>query len=159
MHPTRRQLSFETLDEAVADAEGLLNSGYRCVGNWDLSQCCHHLAVLMEYPLDGFPSYRFPLNVGNWFLRQTLAPRMLQKILTTGRWPDRLPTDKRTVPARGGDDSKGVEQLRNAANRLCDHTGPLHASPLLGLLNKQQLIELHRTHTAHHLSFLVPLLS
>lgn len=152
----RRQLSFATLEEAVFDAERLLACGYQRVGNWDLAQCCHHLAVLMNYPIDGFPKYPFPLNLGTWMLRYTLAPRMLQKILDSGQWPPGLPTDKRTVPSSGGDDAKGVEELRQSIKRLEAHRGPFHASPLLGLLNMETLIKLHRTHTAHHLSFLIP---
>ena len=41
---TRRELRFDSLDEVVRDAEHLLAVGYDRAGNWDLAQCCGHLA-------------------------------------------------------------------------------------------------------------------
>jgi hypothetical protein len=152
----RRQLRFATLDEAVRDAENLLAKGYEKTGKWDLTQCCHHLSEVMTYPLDGFPRLPFPLNVGTWLLRKTVAPGWLRKVLESGVWPTGTPTDQRTVPATGGNDAAAVVRLKQAVDRLLGHTGPLHASPLFGMLDKETLVKLHRIHTAHHLSFLVP---
>ena len=156
MAATRRLLTFATLDEAVRDAEQLLANGYERAGNWDLSQCCHHLTEVMTYPLDGFPPFGFPMNVGVWLLKVTWARRWLRKVLATGVWPTGTPTDERTVPAAGGDDAAGVARLRTAVGRLLSHAGPLRASPLFGMLDRETLVELHRIHTAHHSSFLVP---
>jgi hypothetical protein len=156
MSITRRLLRFETLEEAVRDAEHLLAAGYDRAGQWDLAQCSHHLAVLMEYPLDGFPRFPFPLNVGNWILKHTVAPRMLKKILQSGVWPGGLPTDKRTVPVPGGNEAEAVARLGRAVQRLLSHTGPLQPSPLLGRLDKETLVRLHRIHASHHLSYLIP---
>ncbi len=152
----RRQLRFETLDEAVRDAENLLAQGYEKAGNWDLTQCCHHLAVLMDYPIDGFPKFPFPLNLGCWLLKQTVATGRLKKVLKSGVWPEGIPTDKRTVPNTGGNDTEAVRRLKHSVDRLLTHTGPFQPSPLFGMLDKQSLLELHRIHTAHHLSFLIP---
>ena len=152
----QRQLRFATLDEAVRDAENLLANGYERTGNWDLTQCCHHLAVLMDYPIDGFPKFTFPLNLGCWLLRHTIAPARLRKVLESGVWPSGVPTDKRTVPNSGGDDAEAVAKLKRAVKRLLDHKGPFQPSPLFGMLDKQTLVKLHRIHTAHHLSFLIP---
>ena len=74
----RRLLKFATLEEATRDAEQLSLRGYDRVGNWDLAQCCHHLAVLMDYPIDGFPKFSFPLNVGCWIMRHTVAAGQLE---------------------------------------------------------------------------------
>lgn len=152
----RRDLTFATLEEAVSDAETLLANGYDRAGNWDLAQCCHHLAVLMIYPIEGFPTFSFPLNVTSWILRKTIAPRYLRKVLETGTWPAGNPTDQRTVVPAGGDDAQAVDELRSAVNRLLTHEGPLKTSPLFGYLDKETLLKLHCIHTAHHLSFLVP---
>ncbi len=51
----RRQLRFNDLDEVVRDAETLLAKGYQKAGNWDLAQCCKHLAEWMRFPVEGFP--------------------------------------------------------------------------------------------------------
>ena len=156
MTTRRRQLRFATLDEAVRDAEHLLSKGYDRVGNWDLAQCCHHLAVLMAYPIDGFPKFRFPLSVACWLLKHTVASGQLQKVLDCGAWPTGTPTDKRTVQSAGGSDAEAVARLGRAVERLLAHEGPLRPSPLFGMLDKETLVKLHRVHTAHHLSFLLP---
>jgi hypothetical protein len=156
LKPERRKLTFATLGEAVADAENLLAKGYERAGNWDLAQCCHHLVAVMTYPMDGFPRFGFPMNVGVWFLRVTVARRWLRKVLTSGVWPTGTPTDRRTVRPPGGNDAEAVALLKRAVERLLTHTGPLHASPLFGMLDQETLVKLHRIHTAHHLSFLVP---
>jgi hypothetical protein len=153
---TRRVLTFTALDDAVRDAEHLLAVGYERSGNWDLAQCCHHLAAVMTYPIDGFPRMRFPLNVGTWLLRRTIAPGWLNKVLRSGVWPAGTPTDERTVPRAGGDDAEAVACLRQAVARLLAHAGSFQPSPLFGMLDKETLVRLHRIHTAHHLSFLVP---
>lgn len=152
----RRKLEFSTLDEAVRDAELLLAYGYEKSGTWDLGQCCHHLAILMAFPMDGFPRFSFPLNLTSWLLKNTVAPRYLKKVLDSGVWPAGNPTDKRTVPPAGGDEKEAVEMLRQAVGRLLAHTGPFQPSPLFGMLDKETLLKLHCIHTAHHLSFLVP---
>ncbi|HJZ55868.1 MAG TPA: DUF1569 domain-containing protein [Gemmataceae bacterium] len=154
--PERRKLTFASLDDAVRDAENLLAKGYDRAGNWDLAQCCHHLAVLMTYPIDGFPRLPFPLNMGTWLLRKTIAPGWLKKVLKSGVWPAGTPTDKRTVPTAGGNDTEAVAGFRQAVERLLAHTGPFQPSPLFGMLDKETLVRMHRIHTAHHLSFLVP---
>ena len=152
----QRQLRFATLDEAVRDAENLLAKGYEQAGNWDLTKCCHHLAVLMDYPIEGFPKFAFPLNVGCWLLKHTIAPSRLRKILESGVWPAGIPTDKRTVPSAGGNDAGAVAMLKQSVERLLAHKGSLEPSPLVGRLDKETLLKLHCIHTAHHLSFLVP---
>jgi hypothetical protein len=152
----RRRLRFATLDEAVRDAEQLSAGGYEKAGNWDLTQCCHHLAVLMGWPIDGFPPFRFPRNVGVWLLKKTVAPGWLRRVLTTGVWPAGTPTDERTLTPPGGDEAEAVAELRRAVGRLLAHAGPFKESPLFGMLDKETLVKLHCLHTAHHLSFLVP---
>ncbi|MBT8486176.1 MAG: DUF1569 domain-containing protein [Phycisphaerales bacterium] len=152
----RRELRFDTLEEAVRDAENLLASGYDRVGEWDLAQCCDHLAAVMQYPIDGFPAFRFPVNAACWLLRHTVAPGQIRKVLARGVWRAGSPTDKRTIPAAGGDDAAAVTRLDAAVGRLLTHEGPLHASPLFGMLDRDTLVKLHRIHTAHHLSFLLP---
>jgi hypothetical protein len=155
MAVTRRTLTFATLDEAVRDAERLLANGYERAGNWDLAQCCQHLAVLMGWPIDGFPRMSFPRRVAAWCLKHTIARRWLRKVLETGVWPTGTPTDERTIVIPGGNDAGAVAELRRAVDRLLNHAGPFRESPLFGMLDKETLVRLHRIHTAHHLSFLV----
>lgn len=156
MRVERRELRFEYLQDAVVDAENLLEHGYCKTGNWDLTQCCHHLSITMLYPIDGFPKFSLPLRVTVTTLRYTIAPAMLRRVIKNEKWPDGVPTDKDSVPLGTGQDAEGVEQLRNAVDRLLNHTGRLISSPLFGYINHETLIKLHRIHTAHNLGFLVP---
>jgi hypothetical protein len=152
----RRLLRFATLDEAVRDAEILLTRGYERAGNWDLARCCHHLAVLMGWPIDGFPPMSRPRRAAAWLLKMTVARRWLRKVLASGVWPPGTPTDERTFPPLGCTDAEAVAMLRRAVDRLLTHDGPFRESPLFGMLDKETLVALHCIHTAHHLGFLTP---
>ncbi|MCA9041028.1 MAG: DUF1569 domain-containing protein [Planctomycetaceae bacterium] len=152
----RRPLKFESLQEAVTDAENLLTNGYEKAGNWDLAQCSHHLALWMSYPIEGFPKMGFPMNFIAWMMRHTIGPRWIGKIIDSGNWPTNSPTDQRTVATPGGNDAEAVAELKAAVDQLLKHDGPLHPSPAFGMMEKERLIELHKSHTAHHLGFLIP---
>jgi hypothetical protein len=152
----RRELTFATLEEAVRDAENLLARGYERAGNWDLAQCCHHLAVLMAWPIDGFPAMSLPRRAAALLLKRTVARRWLWKVLDTGVWPTGTPTDERTFSPPSCTDAEAVAMLRQVVQRLLNHAGPFRESPLFGMVDKETLVRLHRIHTAHHLSFLVP---
>jgi hypothetical protein len=153
---TRRELKFATLDEAVRDAEILLARGYDRAGNWDLAQCCHHLAVLMAWPIDGFPQMAWPRRAAACLLKRTIARRWLRKVLESGVWPAGTPTNERTFPVPGFTATEAVVMLGRAVDRLVTHAGPLREAQLFGMLDKETLLTLHRIHSAHHLSFLVP---
>lgn len=152
----RRTLVFTSLDDAVREAEQLQMRGYQRAGNWDLAQCCRHLALWMTYPIDGFPQFPLLLRPVAAAYRATLGPKQLRRILDSGVWPPGGPTDKRTIPAPGEDEAAAVAALREAAERLQTYDGPLYPSPVFGPLDKGTLIKLHRLHTAHHLGYLIP---
>ncbi len=153
---SRRILQFASLEEAVADAESLLKTGYVKTGNWDLSQCCDHMTRVMLYPMDGFPQFPIHLRVATFILRFTIAPMMLKKMLRSNKWPERVPTDQQSIPARTELDALSAQKFRSAVSRLLEYNGPWKTSPLFGLLPKETLVHLHRIHCAHHLGFLVP---
>lgn len=151
----RRKLDFAQLEDAVSDAEQLLQSGYIATGNWDLTQCCHHLTLYISYPIDGFPPAALPMRLVASVMRYTIAPGMLRKVLATRRWPEGIPTDRQSIPLNRGTDAVAVERFRSAVKRLTQHAGPWKASPLFGTLDTRSLLDLHCIHAAHHLGFLV----
>lgn len=114
------------------------------------------MAKVMLYPIDGFPRFPLHMKIATGMIRFTIAPIMLNRILSTNQWPERVPTDTESLPVETGRDQTAVEEFRSAVNRLLNFNGPWKTSPLFGLLGKEQLIQLHRIHTAHHLGFLVP---
>jgi len=153
--PTRRTLTFATLDAAVRDAEHLLAVGYDKAGNWDLGQCCGHLAAWVRFQLDGFP--RIPLNLRPvfWVLRHTVGPGQGRKMAEGAPMKAGLPTLKESeVPP--GDDARRVAELRETVARWAAHAGHLHPSPALGAATKERYEKVHGVHCAHHLSFLIP---
>jgi hypothetical protein len=152
----RRTLELSDLDDVVREAESLLASGYDKAGNWDLGQVCGHVADWMSYPLDGFATPPLPIRMMLGAMRLTLGKRMLRKILETRSMTSNNPTMRETIPAPGGDEAAAVARLREVAQRLRDHQGPLHPSPLFGKLDHETLVKLNTIHAAHHLSFLVP---
>jgi hypothetical protein len=151
----RRQLRFDSLDEAVRDAEQLLKRGYDRTGNWNLAQVCGHLADWMTYPVAGFPKAPLPIRMMLGLLRRTLGRKMMAKYLREGM-PAGKPTMPQSVHAAGEDAQRAVERLSEAARRFQAHSGEYLPSPLFGPLTRDEALKLQLAHCAHHLSFLVP---
>jgi Protein of unknown function (DUF1569) len=152
----RRQLKFDTLADAVRDAETLLANGYDAVGKWTLAQCCGHLANWMSYPIDGFPKIPLVIQPAFWVLRKTIGRSKYETYVREQSFPAGKPTIPQSIPAPGGDDREAVAKLRAAVERYEAHTGPIHPSPLFGPLTKDEARKIQLVHCAHHLSFLVP---
>ncbi|MBX9585088.1 MAG: DUF1569 domain-containing protein [Gemmataceae bacterium] len=155
MTVARRPLSFASLDDAVRDAEHLLAVGYDRAGNWDLAQCCDHLAAWLTYPVAGFPKAPLPIRAMLAVVRKTMGRRMLARVLRDGM-PAGGPTMPQSVSAPGGDPAAAVERLREAAKRFEGHAGEYLPSPLFGKLTRDEARTVQLRHCAHHLSFLVP---
>ena len=155
MSVARRSLRFESLDDAVRDAESLLATGYERAGTWDLAQVCGHLADWLTYPVQGFPTAPLPIRMMLGVVRATLGRRMFEKYLREGM-PAGKPTMPESVPAAGGDPAAAIERLREAARTFRAHVGDYRPSPLFGRLTRDEALRLQLAHAAHHLSFLVP---
>lgn len=155
--PTRRQLTFHSLDAAVADAERMLAVGYEKAGNWDLGQVAGHLANWMTYPLDGYPKAPLPVAMMLGLVRLTLGRSMREKYAVPGAtMPAGKPTMTESVPPPGQNEAAAVARLKSAAERFQAHTGDIIPSPLFGKTTKEEALNLQLVHCAHHLSFLVP---
>ena len=152
----RRTLRFDTLAEAVRDAETLLAKGYDKTGNWSLGQVCGHLANWMTYPIDGFPKVPLVIRPLLWMMKVMVGRRKLKTYLADRSFPAGAPTLPQSVPPATAEDAEGVAKLKAAADRFTAHTGPIIPSPLFGAMTKETAEQLQRVHCAHHLSFLVP---
>jgi hypothetical protein len=152
----RRQLRFDTLEDVIRDAEALRAKGYDRVGNWDLAQCCGHLAAWFRYQLDGFPRAPLLLRPVFWLIRTTAGKWMARKMLAGGKMKEGMQTIPQSVPTPGGDAAAAVADLRATIDRWKAHTGALHPSPLFGSMPRDEWVKGHLIHCAHHLSFLVP---
>src|SRR4051794_35868098 len=69
----RREVHFASLDEILADSEGIsVWRGVRTLGNWSAGQIVLHVAMGMEYSIDGVPA-RIPAParvVARWLLKR-----------------------------------------------------------------------------------------
>ena len=153
---TRRELRFDNLDAAIADAEAMLSRGYDRAGKWSLGQATGHLANWLTYQLDGFPPLPFFLKPIFWVVRNTSATKMLDKVISEQKMQEAAPTAPTSIPGTGVDDRTEVEGYKTAVSRWVNHSGPYIPSPLFGEQTKERLMALHLVHAAHHLSFLVP---
>ena len=154
--PARRTLQFASLDDVVRDAEHLLAAGYERAGNWDLAQCCTHVAEWMRFPVEGFPKPPLPIQALLWMARNTVGPKKLRQYLDGGAMGTGKPTMPQTVIPSGGDAVVAVAKLGESVARFQAFTGTIHPSPFFGPMSKDDVMKLQLLHAAHHLSFLVP---
>jgi hypothetical protein len=151
-----RRLRFATLDSVVREVERLRDKGYTKAGRWDLSQVCEHLADWMTYPLDGFPPLPWSARIFLAAARAVQGKKLLRQIIETQAIPADQPTLPESVHPAGGDEQASVARLIAAIERLTEHRGTLHPSPLFGSLSRQELITLQLAHCLHHLNYLIP---
>jgi hypothetical protein len=154
---SRRTLVFATLDDAVTDAETLLAKGYDKTGQWNLGQCCGHLANWLGYAMDGFPKAPPPIRLLMWVARNSMGPGILKKIVADGgTMPSGRPTAPQSVPAADADDREGVARFRETVERVNRFAGTPRPSPFFGPMDRDTWVKLNCVHAAHHLSFLTP---
>lgn len=152
----RRDLSFETLDDVLADLDRLEEAHaagtLKMLGNWSAGQIFEHTATLFDFSVDGF-SFKAPL-----FIR-LMSPILKNKLF--GPMP--IPAG---LQLRGGsavmipDDvvtfEDGLTHLRRSIGRITAGERMTQPSPVFGRMTHGQWVTLHLKHCALHLSFLVP---
>ena len=143
----RRALDFRDFEALLDDVDSLSKHGYDQVGDWDLAQICHHVALPINQCIDGF-AFKAP-----WLLR-LLGPPLMRRIFRQRRIKAGLKAPGPMIPPAGLDQAKAIDGLRQAVGRLRDHAGPYQRHPLGGELSPQQWHDFHLIHAAHHLSFL-----
>ena len=118
-----RELSFSQLEDAVLEAEHLLDSGYSRHGQWSLGQICRHCREVQEMSLHGLPRW---MSLFAWLrpiYRMTLLPKILR-----GASPIGLPTAPWLVPRVEMDDREEVAAFRESVQRdpKGDHVDVAH---------------------------------
>jgi uncharacterized protein DUF1569 len=147
--PERRTLDFECVDQIMPDVERLLD-GHSTAGCWTLGQICDHLARGITLTLRkprGDATAPEPT-------REQEANRRL--FLRARSFPEGIALPSRLLePATDLDPRDAADALRSALDRLSSHDGPLPAHPYLGPLTRDEWVDFHCIHCAHHLSFVV----
>lgn len=140
----------------MAEVHSLIEGGYVCNGNWNLSQICGHLADWMRFPLDGFPVPPLPIKVIMYLMKVTVGPGMRQKILANG-FSGGMMTAPETVPKPdAATDQEAADQLQAVIDRVKDFQGELHPSPLFGQMDHETHVQVSLLHAEHHLGYLEP---
>ena len=139
----KRELKLSSLDEIVAEATRLRETGYESQGNWNLGQTCSHLADFLKAIFGMMKMFGF-------------VERMKNDILANG-FKAGTPTAPQTVPASDAvSDADGVAKLAEVLERMKTFDGPLQPSPLFGVMNRETWERVSLLHAEHHLAFLVP---
>ncbi|MCC7145274.1 MAG: DUF1569 domain-containing protein [Phycisphaeraceae bacterium] len=151
--PRRQPFDLPNLDAVLAEVQRLHQRGYDKAGQWDLTQICRHCAQPMHGSIDGI---KLPVP---WFIR-LIGPRLIKpRLFRTRRIKAGIPIPQQFIPAPGtgpADEQAAITELRAAIERLKNHSGAFQPSPFLGPLTRQEVLDFHTIHGAHHLSFLVP---
>jgi hypothetical protein len=146
----RRQLHFESLEEAIADAQRMVNTDAAVLGNWSLGQILMHLARSVDASIDGFGT------TSPWYMR--LAGRLLRRRFLTRPMPAGIQLSKpeAAILVPGATEPRaGLKGLREAIARL-PGAAERASHPVFGALTRDEWNQLHLRHAELHLSFVVP---
>ena len=151
--PPRRRLRFHTLDQVMGDAMLVGQGPYERLGTWSLGQCCDHLAVTMDYCIDGFPfSVPLPLRI--------MGPMLKKRMIDPDRgFPSgvKFPKSGRAaLEPNAISDEQGLAKLQAGIDRL-NAESKRARSPLFGTMTRDEWNMLHCNHAALHLSYLLPI--
>jgi hypothetical protein len=152
----RRTLRFNSIDEAIAEAERLVASEREgrltCVGNWQLGKALGHVATWAGFAFDGYPpEVRAPLPVR--LILRLMRGTILNKGMMPGVRVGKIPEG--TVGLEPLDADEGLRRFRAAMERL-RASAPTSVNPVFGPLTHEQWIALNLRHAELHLSFQCP---
>jgi hypothetical protein len=142
----RRKLTFQTLDEVLADAEQIAGKSPRALGQWSSGQIFMHLARGLDMAIDGVPPVPWYVRfVGRTFLKRRFLTQPMQpgwKLPAGSLQPGETTTEA------------GLNALRGATRRM-KLSPERKPHPVFGELSGDQWVALHCRHAELHLSFLV----
>jgi Protein of unknown function (DUF1569) len=154
--PPRRKLRFETIDDALREAQQLAEAErlgrLARAGNWTLGQTLGHLGTWVNFAFDGYPaSVHAPLPVR--MILRLMRNRILNQGMMTGVKIGRVPGGTLGLDAIPAEE--GLVRYRTALQRL-RQTAPTIDNPVFGKLTHEQWVQLNLRHAELHLGFQVP---
>ena len=152
----RRELSFHCtgcLKEELARIEAAHHAGKLShTGNWSEGEIFDHLAIGMEFSIDGFPpDMKVP------FVMRIMA-RMFKGMVTSGKTlsPGFSPPkgSEAFLPRTGVSFDQGLARLRKVIDRLDSGAKCTGVSPAFGALSHDEWMRLHLGHAQLHIGFI-----
>ncbi len=146
----RREISFSSWDEVIADIEELAGSEHETIGGHSFGNIVQHLATTNEMVVGNITPPKLP-----WYMRWAM-PLIKNGILNQPVKPGfKLPTtamqeffwSKTEV-----DPKQAIENFRASVKAYQDK-GPLAVHPIFGKATREQVDNLTLNHAAMHLSF------
>ena len=144
-----RQLSFTTLDEALAELARLSQApSVQPHTTWNWGQTLTHLAQSIEYSMSGFPEAKSAL------FQRTVGAAAFGVFAWRGRMSHPLDDPIPGAPAlvADTDTAAALTRLQNAAQAFRGHVGPLQPHFAYGALSKAEYEQTHAMHLANHFS-------
>lgn len=142
----RRQVRYKSLDEFLADARRLAQSGQaQTLGNWSQGQIYKHLALSYDASIDG-TDFSLPAPM-RWILTLTMKRKFLKQAIPAGFdapksfQPDPIPLDEALAH---------LEQSV-ARQKQESHRAP---HPAFGRLTRDEWNDFNLRHAEMHMSFL-----
>ena len=154
MAPTeRRELTFRSLDEVVAEAERLAAGEVRTTGAHSFGQILNHLALSQDVSTGRVVGPPPP-----WFMRLML-PLMKRMVINSKPLKPgvKLPSKGEAFfwPDKEFDVPSALQYLRESTEYY-QRNGPLDKHPFFGKLTREENDQLSCRHAALHLSFVHP---
>jgi hypothetical protein len=151
--PQRRRLRFDTIDDALAEAQRLAEAErvgrLKSCGKWTLGQAIGHLATWANFAFDGYPdAVRAPLPVR--MVLRLMRNRVINHGMMAGVKVGRIPGGTLGIDVLPVDEA--MARYRAAMERL-RATAPTIDNPAFGRLTHEQWIQLNLRHAELHLSF------
>lgn len=150
--PERRELSFNSLDEAVAEAERLAAGEVRTTGNHSFAQILKHLAITHDMVTGKVAGPRPPFIVR---LMMPIAKRFIVNGPVKPGYKLSPSAEKFFWPDGEVDEREALFHLKESVENYRIN-GPLAVHPVFGKLSPEQTLRLNCGHCAMHLSFVHP---
>ncbi len=151
----RRMLRFESIDEALAEADRLVAAEKAgqldALGNWTLGQALGHLAAWAEYSYDGSPT-KPPFFI-KWIAR-LMRRRFLYGPMPPGLKIPRVEGGTYAIDPMPVDEA--CSRLRRALKRL-ETEAPTIRNAMFGYITHEEWIAINLRHAELHLGFFVAL--
>lgn len=147
----RIELYFDSLADAIADADQLHREGWSRAGNWSLGQILDHLNITLRFSFGDIPFY-LPMPI------RPIVKLVFWPTIVRGK-PIRLRgvAPKKLQPRSEPDESMVVREFTELVKKHFDQQlefVPIH--PVFGRLARQDWLLVQKWHVTHHLSFMVP---